>query len=86
MNKDHNPLIYVLSSANLDATGHCLLLNWQMLLHTEIVSKSVVDALPYIQWPEVSTELLNQLMNVHTGNYPLVKSFCYDQQTIHDKP
>ena len=41
-----------------------------------------MDALSRIQWPDVSTEVMNQVMAVHLGNHPSVESFCYNQQAI----
>ena len=78
VNTDNNPLTYVLSSAKLDATGH----HWVALKYCTGASNSVADALSHIQWPEVSTEVLKQVMAVHLDNHPLVESFCYSQQAI----
>ena len=86
VNTDNNPLTYVLSSAKLDATGHrwvAQLANYRFTLkYCTGASNSVADALSRIQWPEVSTEVLHQVMNVHTDNQPIVESFCYGQQAI----
>ena len=86
VNTDNNPLTYVLSSAKLDATGHrwvAQLANYRFTLkyHTG-ASNSIADALSRIQWPEVSTEVLNQVMTVHLDDHPPVESFCYNQQAI----
>ena len=45
---------------------------------------SVEDALSNIQWPEVSTEVLNGVVNVHTRIHNSVGSFCYHHQAIPD--
>ena len=86
MNTDNNPLTYVLSSAKLDATEHrCFaqLANYRFTLkYCTGASNSVVDALSHIQWPEVSIEVLNQVMTVHLDNHTPVESFCYGQQAI----
>ena len=86
MNTENNPLTYVLSSAKLDATGHrwvAQLANYTFTLkYCTGASNSVADALSRIQWPEVSTEVLNQVMTVHLDNHPPVESFCYGQQAI----
>ena len=85
---DNNPLTYVLSSAKLDATGHrwvAQLANYRFnLKYSTGMSNSVADALSRIQWPEVNTEVLNQVMNVHTSIRNSVGSFCYDQHAIAD--
>ena len=36
----------------------------------------------HIQWLEVSTEVLNQVMTVYLDNHHSVESFCYGQQAI----
>ena len=41
-----------------------------------------MDALSCIQWPEVSSEVLNRVMAVHLDNHPSAESFCYGQQAI----
>ena len=86
MNTDNNPLTYVLSSAKLDATGHrwvAQLANYRFTLkYCTGASNSVADALSRIQWPEVSTEVLNQVMTVHLDDHPPVESFGYNQQAI----
>ena len=41
-----------------------------------------MDALSCIQWPEVSTEVLNQVMTVHLDNHSLVESFCHEGHTL----
>ena len=85
---DNNPLTYVLSSAKLDATGHrwvAQLANYRFnLKYCTGMSNSVADALSRIQWPEVSTDVINQVMNVHTGVQDSVESFIYDQHAIPD--
>ena len=85
---DNNPLTYVLSSAKLDATGHrwvAQLANYRFnLKYCTGMSNSVTDALSRIQWPEVSTDVMNQVMNVHTGVQDSVESFIYDQHAIPD--
>ena len=85
---DNNPLTYVLSSAKLDATGHwwvAQLANYRFnLKYCTGMSNSVADALSRIQWPEVSTDVMNQVMNVHTGVQDSMESFIYDQHVIPD--
>ena len=67
---DNNPLAYVLSSAKVDATGHCWegqLVNYSFkvlfnLKYCTDMSNSVADALSRIQWSDVGTEVLNQVI------------------------
>ena len=85
---DNNPLTYVLRNAKLDATGHrwvAQLANYNFTLsYSPGSSNHVADALSRIKWPEVTAEVVSQLLHVHVDNMPPVESFCLSQQGLPD--
>ena len=66
---DNNPLTYVLSSANT-------------LKYCTGISNRVADALSRVQWPEVTQDVIHQVLDVHVGQDCPVESFCFRQQAI----
>ena len=83
---DNNPLTYVLSSAKLDATGHrwvAQLANYHFALkYCTGTSNRVEDALSRVQWPEVTQDVIHQVLDVHVDQDCPVKGFCFSQQAI----
>ena len=85
---DNNPLTYVLKNAKLDATGH----RWVVQLANYNFSISyapgstnhVADALSRIKWPDVTSEVVSQLLQAHLDQVTPVDSFCYDHNAIPD--
>ena len=83
---DNNPLTYVLGSAKLDATGHrwvAQLANYHFTLkYCTGTSNRVADALSRVQWPEVTQDVIHQVLDVHVGQDCPVEGFCFSQQAI----
>ena len=85
---DNNPLTYVLKNAKVNATGH----RWVMQLANYNISISyapgstnhVADALFRIKWPDVTSEVVSQLLQAHLDQVTPVDSFCYDHNVIPD--
>ena len=85
---DNNPLTYVLKNAKLDATGHrwvAQLANYDFSIsYAPGSTNHVADALSRIQWPQVTSEVISQLLQVHLDQVTPVDSFCYDHHAIPD--
>ena len=47
-------------------------------------SNHVADALSRIKWPEVTADVVSQLLHVHVDNMSPVESFCFSQQGLPD--
>ena len=55
------------------------------ILQSSIVqgtSNKAAGILSYIDWPEISTTVVNQVLNVHLEEGHPVTRFCYGQQVI----
>ena len=65
----NNPLTYVLRNAKLDATGHrwvAQLANYNFTVsYGPGSSNHVADALSRIKWPEITSHVVSQLLQVH---------------------
>ena len=83
---DNNPLTYVLSSAKLDATGHrwvAQLANYHFTLkYCTGTSNRVADALSRVQWPDVTRDVIHQVLDVHVNQDCPVEGFCFSHQAI----
>ena len=47
-------------------------------------SNHVADALSRIKWPEITSHVVSQLLQVHVDEASPVESFCYSQQGLPD--
>ena len=47
-------------------------------------SNHVADALSRIKWPEVTADVVSQLLHVHVDNMSPVESYCFSQQRLPD--
>ena len=85
---NNNPLTYVLRNAKLDATGHrwvAQLANYNFTVsYGPGSSNHVADALSRIKWPEITSHVVSQLLQVHVDEASPVESFCYSQQGLPD--
>ena len=78
--------MYMLNSAKLDATGHrwvAQLVNYNFTLsYSPGSSNRAADALSWIQWPDVNSAVVSQVMNIHVLDTVPAECFCYGQETI----
>ena len=85
---DNNPLTYVLRNAKLDATGHrwvAQLANYNFTIsYAPGSTNHVADALSRIKWPDVTSDVINQLLQAHLDQVTPVESFCYSHLALPD--
>ena len=83
---DNNLLTYVLTSVKLDATGQW----WVSQLANHLfainyfagTSNRAADVLSHIDWSDITTYVVNQVVMVHLEEGHPVTSFCYGQHVI----
>ena len=84
----NNPLTFMLKNAKLDATGHrwvAQLANYNFTVsYRPGSSNHVADALSRIKWPEVTADVVSQLLHVHIDGTSPVELFCFSQQGLPD--
>ena len=85
---NNNPLTYVLRNVKLDATGHywvTQLANYNFTFsYGPGSSNHFADAWSRIKWPEVTADVVSQLLHVHVDNMSPVESYCFIQQGLPD--
>ena len=85
MEKFHN---YLYGNSFSMITGHCWvaqLANYNFTLpYGPGSTNHVADALSRIKWPEVTADVVSQLLHIHVDNTSPMESFCFSQQGLPD--